>query len=141
MLPRLLVLVLVSALTANGLYCQRRSFIPSMTSGDITAVPSAAITVSPLSCTDGSTVLTTTECTVGSTVSYCYSPPAPIQCPTGSFPGIWHPEHCASEQTCYPLNASWITTACSHGGIGYETSTLFVGTLADGETTTISGKS
>jgi hypothetical protein len=133
-------LVLAPALAVNALPQQTASPVFASTARSTTSPPAVIITPSPLSCSDGSTVLTTTDCTVGKTISYCYSPPPPIQCSTGSFPGVWHPGHCLTEQTCYPLNAPWITSECSNGGIPYATSTLYEGTLAGGDTTTISGK-
>lgn len=42
-------------------------------------------------------------------------------------------------QTCYALDAAWITTECSNGGIPWSTSTLYEGTLADGVSTVVTG--
>jgi hypothetical protein len=133
--------MLILALAVSALL----TLMPSSSSGripdSITTTRATLPAMSPLTCSGGSTVLTTTDCTVGNTISYCYRSPPPIQCPTSSFPGVWHPEHCVAEQTCYPIDAPWITTECSHGGILYSTSTLYEGTLAGGNTTTITGKS
>jgi len=118
-------------------------------SANITAAPSATTTTSSdpasmittapgLTCTGGSTVLFTQDCTFGNPVSYCYSPPPPISCGEGYFPSVWHPGHCITESTCYPTDASWITTECSNGQVPYSTTTLYGGTLADGQSTTIS---
>ncbi|OJJ32880.1 hypothetical protein ASPWEDRAFT_174316 [Aspergillus wentii DTO 134E9] len=104
--------------------------------------PSSTITPSPsLHCTNGSTVTVTHDCTMGFPVTYCHSPEPPIACPTGSFPSVWHPGHCITASTCYPLDASWIQTKCSNGGIPYTTKTLYAGTLAGGESTVISAVS
>ncbi|KAJ5702624.1 hypothetical protein N7488_010172 [Penicillium malachiteum] len=94
-----------------------------------------------LRCTDGSTVLHTTDCTMGTPISFCYKKPPPIKCDKGYFPSVWHPDHCMEESTCFPLSAEWITTECSNGGIPYSTKTLFDGTLAGGESTVISAVS
>ena len=97
------------------------------------------ITTAPgLICTSGSSVLFTTDCTRGSPTSYCYSPPPPITCGPASFPSVYHPGHCIEASTCFPVNASWITTACHNGQTAYTTSTLYRGTLADGQSTIIS---
>jgi hypothetical protein len=71
---------------------------------------------------------------MGTPVSYCYSAPPPISCSAGFFPGVYHPGHCIEASTCYAVDASWITTKCSNGGIPWSTSTLYEGVLA-GETT------
>jgi hypothetical protein len=71
---------------------------------------------------------------MGTPVSYCHSAPPPISCSAGYFPGVWHPGHCIEASTCYPVDASWITTKCSNGGVPWRTSTLYEGVLA-GETT------
>lgn len=102
--------------------------------------PAPTITTAPdLTCTDGSTILHTQDCTMGTPTSYCHKPEPPIECPTGSYPGVWHPGHCAELQTCYPLDASWITTKCLNGAQAYSTSTLYQGTLAGGESTVVTG--
>lgn len=92
-----------------------------------------------LRCTDGSTILRTTDCTLGTPVTFCHKKEPPIKCDEGFFPSVWHPDHCMEESTCFPLNAVWITTECSNGGIPYTTKTLFDGTLEGGESTVISG--
>ena len=107
----------------------------------VTEAAAPAVTAAAtLHCTGGSTVLYTTDCTMGTPVSYCHSPPPPIQCGTGYFPSVWHPGHCVQESTCFPLDAVWITTECSNGGIAYTTQTLYEGTLAGGQSTVIKGK-
>lgn len=142
MLLRSLLVVLSSALTAMAMPQQTPS--PSLFSSvgsTTTSPPDSSITpATTLSCSDGSTLIHTTECTLGTPILYCYSPPPPIQCSSGYFPGVWHPGHCEEAQTCYPLDEPWLTTKCSNGGILWTTSTLYEGTLAGGEMTTISGK-
>ncbi|CAI7631544.1 unnamed protein product [Penicillium manginii] len=91
-----------------------------------------------LRCSDGSTVLHTTDCTMGTPVVYCFQPPPPITCNHGYFPSVWHPEHCLEESTCFPTDADWITTECHNGAFPFSTSTLYEGTLADGHWTAIS---
>ena len=114
------------------------SLIPD--SSKITSAPAATITTAPeLVCSSGSTIVHTTDCTRGTPISYCSSPEPPIQCATGSYPGVWHPGHCMELQTCYALNAAWITTECSNGGIPWSTSTLYEGTLAGGASTVVTG--
>lgn len=111
-------------------------------SSSVTVPPSSTITPPPatLSCSSGSTILYTTDCTMGFPISYCHSPEPPIQCSSGYYPSVWHPEHCVAESTCYPVDSPYITTKCSNGGIPYTTSTLYEGTLAGGESTTITSK-
>ena len=103
--------------------------------------PASALITRPARCTDGSTLLHTTDCTMGTPVSYCYKPQPPIKCNDGYFPSVWHPDHCMEESTCFPLNAMWITTECSNGAVPYTTTTLYDGTLAGGSSTVISGES
>lgn len=142
---RSLVLLLASALAVSAIPQATPSQTPSPStatpgsSTTVTSPPSATITPSPtLSCSNGSTAVYTTDCTLGHPISYCYSPPPPIQCSSGYFPGSYAAGHCDTASTCYPLTAPWLTTKCSNGGIPYSTSTLYVGTLAGGEMTTIS---
>lgn len=93
-----------------------------------------------LRCTDGSTVLHTTDCTMGTPISFCHKPQAPIKCDRGYFPSVWHPDHCMEQSTCFPLDATWITTECKNGALPYTTKTMFDGVLAGGHSTVISGK-
>ncbi|KAJ5958403.1 uncharacterized protein N7479_005553 [Penicillium vulpinum] len=107
-----------------------------------TAAGPATITKGPeLRCSDGQIAVYTTDCTMGTPVSYCSRPEPPIECSEGFFPSIWHPGHCMEQSTCFPLNAPWITTECSNGAIPYSTSTLYEGTLAGGDSTVISAVS
>ncbi|KAJ5775375.1 uncharacterized protein N7511_000386 [Penicillium nucicola] len=111
--------------------------------GTITADATPAI-ITPaarLHCTGGQIEIHTTDCTLGTSVSYCSKPESPIQCPQGFYPSVWHPDHCMQQSTCFPLDASWITTECSNGALAYDTSTLYAGTLADGQSTIISAVS
>ncbi|KAK3375807.1 hypothetical protein B0T24DRAFT_617061 [Lasiosphaeria ovina] len=114
------------------------STITSITS--VTPPPSAITTAPGLTCTDGSTVLYTKECTYGFPISYCHSDPPPLTCQTGYFPSSIQYGHCEVGQTCFPVDADWITTTCSPGGgqTPYLTATLFSGTLAGGVSTVIS---
>lgn len=140
MLSRFLFAILSSALVAVAFPQQTPSPSALSSAGSsTTSPPDSSITpAATLSCSDGSTLVHTTDCTLGTPVSYCYSPPPPIQCPSGYFPSVYHPGHCEEAQTCFPVDASWITTKCSNGGIPWTTSTLYAGTLAGGEMTTIS---
>ncbi|KAJ5382097.1 hypothetical protein N7517_000008 [Penicillium concentricum] len=106
-----------------------------------TATPATITKAASLSCSDGKTAVYTTDCTMGTPTSYCASPEPPIQCSEGYFPSVWHPGHCMEQSTCFPLDASWITTECSHGAVPWTTSTLYEGTLAGGQSTIISGQS
>ena len=111
----------------------------ALASATTTTSAAIAVTAAPrLACSDGSTILHTTDCTLGTLVSFCYKPQTPIKCQSGFFPSVWHPDHCMEESTCFPLNAVWITTECSNGALPYTTKTLFDGTLAGGESTVIS---
>ncbi|KAJ5804119.1 uncharacterized protein N7518_000422 [Penicillium psychrosexuale] len=122
-----------------ALFISATMAIPHQTSSITKAAASAVITPGPeLQCSNGQTAVYTTDCTLGTPVSYCFSPEPPIECSQGFFPSVWHPGHCMEQSTCYPLNAPWITTECSNGGIPYTTSTLYQGTLAGGESTVIS---
>lgn len=119
---------------------------PRETAIDTQLQPTMAVTASPppiteaanLRCFHGSTVLFTTDCTLGTPVSYCHKPRPPIRCKPGFFPSVWHPDHCMEETTCFPLNAAWMTTECSNGAVPLTTRTLFDGTLADGTSTVVS---
>ncbi|KAJ5177191.1 uncharacterized protein N7482_003068 [Penicillium canariense] len=91
-----------------------------------------------LRCSGGATVLHTTDCTMGTSVSFCYKPPPPLHCDEGYFPSVWHPDHCMEESTCFPTDAEWITRGCSNGAYPYSTKTVYDGTLAGGHHTVIS---
>ncbi|KAJ5524171.1 hypothetical protein N7494_010821 [Penicillium frequentans] len=104
----------------------------------VTEAAGPKVTAAPrLHCTDGSTILHTTDCTMGTPVSYCFKEEPPIECDDGFFPSVWHPDHCMEQSTCFPLDAVWITTECSNGAIPYTTKTLYDGTLAGGSSTVI----
>ncbi|CAG8411333.1 unnamed protein product [Penicillium salamii] len=106
-----------------------------------TAAP-AQITHGPeLVCLENQTAIYTTDCTLGTPISYCFSPEPPISCPWGSFPSVWHPDHCMEESTCYPVTVPWITTSCSNGALPYSTITYYKGTLAGGYSTILKGYS
>ena len=105
-----------------------------------TASPPADTKDAHLRCAHGSSVLYTTDCTMGTPVSYCWKPPPPIKCQGDEFPSVWHPDHCMEEQTCFPISAAWITTECSNGAVPYGTKILYDGTLAGGRATVISCK-
>lgn len=109
--------------------------------GTTTAIPATITKAASLSCSDGQTAVYTTDCTMGTPTSYCARPEPPIQCSEGYFPSVWHPGHCMEQSTCFPVDASWITTECSHGAIPWTTSTLYEGTLAGGQSTIISAVS
>ncbi|KAJ5187958.1 hypothetical protein N7472_006972 [Penicillium cf. griseofulvum] len=109
--------------------------------GTTTATPATITKAASLSCSDGQTAVYTTDCTMGTPTSYCARPQPPIQCSEGYFPSVWHPGHCMELSTCFPLDASWITTECSHGAIPWTTTTLYEGTLAGGQSTIISAVS
>jgi hypothetical protein len=114
---------------------------PQQTATGTTTAPPATITkAASLTCSAGQTPVYTTDCTMGTPVSYCAIPEPPIQCSDGYFPSVWHPGHCMEQSTCFPLDASWITTKCSNGAIPWTTSTLYEGTLAGGQSTIISGE-
>ncbi|KAJ5198924.1 hypothetical protein N7472_004128 [Penicillium cf. griseofulvum] len=90
-----------------------------------------------LRCSNGQTAVYTTDCTLGTPVSYCFSQDPPIQCSQGFFTSVWHPDHCMEQSSCFPLSEPWITTECSNGAIPYSTSTIYQGTLVGGESTVI----
>lgn len=110
---------------------------PTMT---LTASPAPVTEAANLRCSHGSTVLFTTDCTLGTPVSYCYQPRPLIKCRPGYFPSLWHPDHCMEQSTCFPLDAAWITTECSNAALPLTTKTLFDGTLAGGSSTVVSCK-
>lgn len=129
------VIALFSFFTAVAAFPQQTAI------GTTTAPPTTITKAASLSCSDGQTAVYTTDCTMGTPTSYCARPEPPIQCSEGYFPSVWHPGHCIEQSTCFPLDASWITTECSHGAIPWTTSTLYEGTLAGGQSTIISGES
>ena len=111
---------------------------PPSYGGSSTIESTSLITTAPgLTCTGGSTVLFTEECTYRTPISYCHSPEPPISCGPSSFPSVYYPVRCVTASTCYPVDAYFITTRCSFGGIAYNTQTLYEGTLAGGQSTTI----
>lgn len=123
---------------------------PRETTRDCTALPLVPATATPvtpmvieapnLRCSEGSTILHTTDCTMGTPVVYCYKPPPPIICGPGYFPSVWHPDHCLEESTCFPIDADWITTECHNDAYPFTTSTLYEGTVADSDWTAINSK-
>ncbi|CAG8317030.1 unnamed protein product [Penicillium nalgiovense] len=116
--------------------------IPQQTASITMAAAPAVITQGPeLLCSNGQTAVYTTDCTMGTPVSYCVSQKPPLECPQGSFPSVWHPDHCMEQSSCFPLSEPWITTKCSNGAIPYSTSTIYQGTLEGGESTVIRGVS
>ncbi|KAJ5470231.1 hypothetical protein N7530_007588 [Penicillium desertorum] len=116
--------------------------IPQQTGSITMAAAPAVITQGPeLLCSDGQTAIYTTDCTMGTPISYCFSQEPPLECPQGSFPSVWHPDHCMEQSSCFPLSEPWITTKCSNGAIPYSTSTIYQGTLVGGESTVIRGVS
>ncbi|KAJ5592077.1 hypothetical protein N7537_008981 [Penicillium hordei] len=117
------------------------AFPQQTAAGTTTAIPATITKAASLSCSDGQTAVYTTDCTMGTPTSYCARPEPPIQCSEGYFPSVWHPGHCMEQSTCFPVDASWITTECSHGAIPWTTSTLYEGTLAGGQSTIISAVS
>ncbi|KOS46099.1 hypothetical protein ACN38_g2963 [Penicillium nordicum] len=61
--------------------------IPQQTASVTMAVAPAVITQGPeLWCPNGQTAVYTTDCTMGTPVSYCFSPEPPIECSQGFFP-------------------------------------------------------
>ncbi|KAJ9488303.1 hypothetical protein VN97_g5006 [Penicillium thymicola] len=117
------------------------AFPKQTAAGTTTAIPATITKAASLSCSDGQTAVYTTDCTMGTPTSYCARPEPPIQCSEGYFPSVWHPGHCMEQSTCFPVDASWITTECLHGAIPWTTSTLYEGTLAGGQSTIISAVS
>jgi hypothetical protein len=114
---------------------------PQQTAAVTTTAASAMITKGPeLICAAGQTAIYTTDCTMGTPVSYCFRPEPPIKCLPGFFPSVWHPEHCMEQSTCFPVTVPWITTECSNGATAYSTSTIYDGTLANGVSTIIKGE-
>ena len=121
-------------------FCAVMAF-PQQTPMVTTDAAPAKITQGPeLVCLEGQTAVYTTDCTVGTPLSYCFSPEPPIECQPGSFPGVWHPDHCMERSTCFAANEPWITTKCSNGAFPYSTSTFYSGTLPGGLSTTVTGE-
>lgn len=115
--------------------------IPQQTASITMVAAPAVITQGPeLWCPNGQTAVYTTDCTLGTPVSYCFSQEPPIECSQGFFPSVWHPDHCMEESSCFPLSEPWITTECSNGAVPYSTSTIYEGTLAGEESTVIRGE-
>ncbi|OQD67591.1 hypothetical protein PENPOL_c003G07705 [Penicillium polonicum] len=117
------------------------AFPQQTAAGTTTAIPATITKAASLSCSAGETAVYTTDCTMGTPTSYCARPVPPIQCSEGYFPSVWHPGHCMEQSTCFPVDAYWITTECSHGAIPWTTKTMYEGTLAGGESTIISAVS
>ena len=92
-----------------------------------------------LQCTNGSTVRTTTDCTVGRTYSFCYSQPPPLACPPSSYPSSYDCGECDTCTSCFSVSAPYLTTTCDphNGEFPYSTVTIYNGTLAGGTSTTI----
>lgn len=91
MLQRSLFALLPAALAAAF---PQETGLPTITAApsSTSAAASSLITTAPgLTCSDGSTVLFTLECTYGYPISYCHSDPPPISCGVGFFPGTYHP--------------------------------------------------
>lgn len=94
MMQRTLFTLLPAAVSAMAFPQQTGSptITPTPSSSTSSDAGASLITTAPgLTCTGGSTVLFTQDCTYGNPISYCYSPPPPISCATGSFPSVWHP--------------------------------------------------
>ncbi|KAJ5908602.1 hypothetical protein N7495_001284 [Penicillium taxi] len=126
--------------TATASVFPRETFVSKIeqASPPVTEVAAPTVTTAPrLHCSDGSTILHTTDCTMGTSVSFCHKPEPPIKCGKGFFPSVWHPDHCMEQSTCFPVDADWITTECLNGAMPYSTSTLFDGRLSGGESTVI----
>ncbi|KAG0155870.1 hypothetical protein PDIDSM_3043 [Penicillium digitatum] len=124
-----------------ALFISATKAIPQQTASIATMAAPALITQGPeLWCPNGQTAVYTTDCTLGTPMSYCFSQEPPIECSRGFFPSVWHPDHCMEQSSCFPLSEPWITTQCSNGAIPYSTSTMFEGTLAGEESTVIKGK-
>lgn len=129
-----LTMALASFLAVNG---QLQTPSPTV-NGPAFLTSTRASTITPavsLSCTGGSTVLTTTECTYGHTISYCYSKPATITCSDGYYPSVYAPVRCYLESTCFPLPTT--TTSCNVGFTAQSTYTAFDGVLNNGSSTRI----
>ncbi|CAI7659053.1 unnamed protein product [Penicillium bialowiezense] len=132
---------LLSHIVAFSIFCAVTAF-PQQTPAVTTDAAPAKITQGPeLICMSGQTAVYTTDCSMGTPLSYCSSPEPPITCTPGSFPSVWHPDECIEESTCFPLNAPWITTKCSNGAFPYSMSTFYRGTIAGGQSTTVTGLS
>lgn len=131
-------LYIISFLCTSAAAFPRETAQHQPLSATTTAPPPPVTEAANLRCFQGSTVLFTTDCTLGTPVSYCHKPNAPIRCKPGFFPSVWHPDHCMEQPTCFPLNAAWLTTDCSNGAVPVTTKTLFDGTLAGGMSTVVS---
>jgi len=111
---------------------QKKSPTTTLLSSTITSAPQS------LHCTNGSTAVTTTDCTYGGTYSFCYKAPPPLTCSESSYPSSYDCGECEICTGCFPVNATYLTTTCSNNGeFPYTTNTIFNGTLAGGTTTTI----
>ena len=106
----------------------------------VTAEPPGITSDGTLRCPDGAIILHTTDCTMGTPVSFCYKPQPPIACDEGYFPSVWHPDHCMQGSTCFPTDVDWITTECSNGAYPYSTETLYSGILAGKDDAIVTGK-
>lgn len=138
----LLYVIPYVSLFSTAIASPRETSKASWSSVTLTATP-APPTVTEAAivrCQDGSTILHTKDCTAGTPVSYCHKQMPPITCGPGFFPSVWHPGHCLEEETCFALDADWITTECSNGAYPFTTTTLYEGRLAGGEWTAVSGK-
>ncbi|KAJ5597031.1 hypothetical protein N7450_003489 [Penicillium hetheringtonii] len=136
----LLYVIPYVSLFSTAIASPRETSKASWSSVTLTATP-APPTVTEAAivrCQDGSTILHTKDCTAGTPVSYCHKQMPPITCGPGFFPSVWHPGHCLEEETCFALDADWITTECSNGAYPFTTTTLYEGRLAGGEWTAVS---
>lgn len=134
-----MILSIFAALSASLSTVAGQLQTPSPTvDGPAFLTSTRASTITPvvsLSCTGGSTVLTTTECTYGHIISYCYSKPATIVCSDGYYPSVYNPVRCVVASTCFPLPTT--TTTCNVGFTAQSTYTAFNGVLNNGSSTII----
>lgn len=139
--PSLLVIISLTFSIAAVAFPRETGIVNHVQSTKVVTVSPPAITeVGSLRCFDGATVLYTTDCTMGTPVSFCYKPQTSITCDEGYFPSVWHPDHCMEISTCFPIDADWITTGCSNGALPVSTKTLYSGKLAGGHDAMITCK-
>jgi hypothetical protein len=137
-----LIVLLLAACAASAL--PEQTPLPTSPAAGTTATPTtqstSLITTAPgTTCPPGSTIHTTTDCTAGTrTFTYCREI-TPVTCASSSFPfSQLIGGKCDGYFTyCLTVEPFWVTPTCTAGLIPYSTTTLYEGTLAGGESTTI----
>ena len=132
--------VMVTAVLGQSSQPTRTGFITSTSTLDLSAIAtpaSSAPASSQLTCSNGSTVKTTTDCTYPTiTYTYCYSAPPPLTCSADQYPGTGS-NRCNIFSVCLPIPTTTTpASACNTDGFSPTTRTLYEGTLSGQSTAT-----